>query len=289
MFSKDEMIKEILSNPYTASFVRKNNIQNDYLKNHLSSFIDCLDSLKICENCKGLDACKQAKKGEYVTLNCDGTIYNEVTYCKLYLEKKRKEKRLSYFVRCDIPEAYENLTLDKVEPVDDNISNLMLECYDILDEKRYKGLYIYGDLGVGKTYMCMALANSLANKQKKVAFVKVNFFVNEMRKLISINNEEYDKTLKSLKTVDYLILDDIGSESVSAYSRDDLLFNILDYRMEYKLTTIFTSNLSKDALLKHYTYDVKDNSSIIRAKRLYERVDILSDDFVLEGKNKRRT
>ena len=86
----------------------------------------------------------------------------------------------------------------------------------------------------------------------------------------------------------YLFIDDIGSESVSAYSRDDLLFNILDYRMENKLCTVFTSNLSKDSLMKHYTFDKNDNSSVIRARRLLERIDILSDNFVLQGKNKRR-
>ena len=136
--------------------------------------------------------------------------------------------------------------------------------------------------------MCIALANSLANNGNKVAFIKSNFFINRMRQLISTDTSLYEKIIKDIKECQYLIIDDIGSETVSAYSRDDLLFNILDYRMEHKLVTIFTSNLSKSSLLQHYTYD-KDNCSSMRAKRLLERVDILSDDFVLNGQNKRRT
>ena len=109
-----------------------------------------------------------------------------------------------------------------------------------------------------------------------------------MRQLIASDNEEYEKVLDNIKKVKYLFLDDIGTEQVTSYSRDDLLFNILDYRMENRLCTIFTSNLSKESLLKHYTFDKYDNASTIKAKRLLERIDILSDNYVLQGANKRR-
>ena len=223
-----------------------------------------------------------------ITLNYDGVPYNDVTYCKLYLKKKAEDKRISNFVYSDIPGEYKDLNLSNIEILDDNIKDLLMRAIGILDGKRKKGLYIYGDLGIGKTYMCIALANSLAASGKKVAFIKSNFFINRMRQLISTDTSLYEKIIKDIKECQYLIIDDIGSETVSAYSRDDLLFNILDYRMEHKLLTIFTSNLSKNSLLEHYTYD-KDNCSNMRAKRLLERVDILSDDFVLNGQNKRRT
>ena len=288
MFNIDEKIKELEKNTYIASFLRNNKIDYAYMKNHLSAFLDCETSLKLCENCKGLFNCRQSKVGEMLTLKYDGEVYNEVTYCPYYLAKLKKDKHLKSFVRSDIPEEYYGLNLKNIDILDDNIRKLSIKCISILNKTNKKGLYIYGDLGVGKTYMCIALANSLVLNGDKVAFLKTNFFVNEMRKLIASNSEEYENIINDIKKVDYLFLDDIGSESVSAYSRDDLLFNILDYRMEHKLTTIFTSNLSKDSLLKHYTYDKNDNSSLIRAKRLHERIDILSEDFVLEGTNKRR-
>ena len=52
--------------------------------------------------------------------------------------------------------------------------------------------------------------------------------------------------------------------------------------------TIFTSNLSKEELMKHYQYDRKEKSNLMNARRLMERIDILSDDYVLAGKNLRR-
>ncbi len=288
MFDINTKSKELANNQFIKAFLKKYGLDESIISKKMSPFIDFEESIKKCDNCKGLINCKQAKKGEYVSLNYDGVVFNDVTYCDYYLVKLKNDKILNNFIRNDIPNDYSKLDLDNIELVDGRIASLNSQCMDILDGTRKKGLYIYGNLGVGKTYMCYALANSLAKANKKVAFVKVNLFVNEMRKLIAIDSETYDKTIKDVKMVPYLILDDIGSESVSSYSRDDLLFYILDYRMEHKLLTVFTSNLSKQALKEHYKYDKKDNSSAIRADRLFERIDILSDDFALLGNNKRR-
>lgn len=288
MINKQELIIKLMSNAYIKAFVEKHNLSNAYLLDHLSSFIDSYESISKCENCKGLEYCTQAKKGEYVSLNYDGDVYNEVTYCKQYLKKQALDKRNELFIRNDMPEEYSNLTLKNINIPDNNINSLLAKCLGILNGTRDIGLFIHGDMGVGKTYMCMALANSLVLEGKRVAFVKVNTFVNEMRYINKVDGT-YDSILDKLKKVDYLILDDIGSESVSEFSRDDLLFNILDYRMEEKKITIFTSNLTKQALLEHYKFDRNDNTSSIRAKRLLERIDILSEDFCLEGNNKRRS
>ena len=286
--NKQDKALEMLSNPYIKNFLEKYHLNTNNLMNNYYVFKDCHDSLTKCKGCKGLYTCAQEKVGQAITLAYDGEIYNDISYCRYYLEKLKKDKTINSFVRNDIPDKYYDLYLNDIDIEDDNIANLSAICYEILDGTRNKGLYIYGGLGVGKTYTCMALANSLNKKGKKVAFIKTNYFINEMRKLIAINNEEYEEIIDKIKSVEYLFLDDIGTESVSAYSRDDLLFNILDYRMENRLCTIFTSNLSKDALLEHYTYDNKDVACQVNAKRLLERIDILSDDFVLQGKNKRR-
>lgn len=273
--------------PYIKEFIDKNNISDEYLATHLSSFLDCASSLEICKNCKGIDNCMQAKKGEILTLNCDTSVYNEVTYCEKYFEKRNDDKIRANYIYSDISDIYKQLNLKNIEIPDNDILGLLAKVNGIAEHKTKKGLYIHGDLGVGKTYMCMALANTLALNGEKVAFIKANFFVNKMRQLIINDQVTYNQILNDIKEVTYLIIDDIGSESVSTYSRDDLLFNILDYRMENKLTTIFTSNLPVEDLLEHYTFD-KNSSSKIRAKRFVERVEMLSESYVLKGQNKRR-
>ncbi len=288
MINKQEKAVEMLNNPYIKEFIEKNNLSKNILLEKYYVFKECHDSLLKCNKCEGLYTCSQIEIGQKINLEYDGEVYNTISYCPYLLEKMEREKTINAFVRSDIPENYYDVYLENVDIDNDCIANLSLLCYEVLDGHRNKGLYIYGDLGVGKTYVCIALANSLVRKGEKVAFIKANYFINEMRKLIAIDNEEYEETIENIKRVKYLFLDDIGSESVTSYARDDLLFNILDYRMENKLCTFFTSNLSKDALLKHYIFDKNDNASTIKASRLLERIDILSDDFVLQGPNKRR-
>ena len=187
-----------------------------------------------------------------------------------------------------IPETFKNIDINTIELLDDNQKLLCAKLMAILADKSNRGLYIYGDLGVGKTYECIALANALVKKGKKVAVIKSASFINEMRQTVTIDSSLFNEKMNKIKKCEYLFVDDIGTESVSSFSRDDVLFDILDYRMENKLCTIFTSNLDKESLKKHYTYDKKDNSNLMRAKRLVERIDILGEDFALVGENKRR-
>jgi len=287
---KQQKIKEIVSDDRFKKFINDNKLSAHFVINHFSKFLNAYESIKLCDKCKGLHECKQEQNGVYMSLKySDPIIINDVCYCPYHLKKIKQDNINKAFVYNDIPENLYKLNMDNIKLPDDVIKAYWGKCSKILSGEETKGLYVHGDLGVGKTYMCIALANSLAEKGEKVGFIKCNDFINEMRKLNINDSYKYDSLMKSIKQVKYLFLDDIGAETVSSYSRDDVLFTILDYRMENKLTTMFTSNLSKDDLLTHYTYEKNDNSSMIRAKRLTERIDILSNNCYLKSDNKRRS
>ncbi len=281
--------KEILMrDPHLRKLIEEHHLSDDYLRDHIGTLTRVYESRKKCLGCKGLYMCSQSRPGERLSLSYDGILIREVEHCEYERKKAAKKDFLDSFVYSDIPENLSELDLDNIGLEDASLQGLFIEVSDILDGKRKKGLYISGDLGVGKTYMCVALANSLVKKGKKTAFVKVSDFINELRRIIVTDTQRYDETIRKLKDSEYLILDDIGSESVSSFSRDDILFPILDYRMEHKLITLFTSNLNKSDLLRYYAYDKSNKSELMRAKRLVERIDILTDAYVLQGRNKRR-
>lgn len=279
---------EIIKNDlYTKEFLAKNNLSDDFVSNHSAKILRVLASRSKCNSCKGLYDCKQKSQGERLALTYDGVLIDEIEYCDYALCKLKKLNLSKSYLYCDVPENLIDIDLNNVNYTNDQ-EQLYLKLAAILHKKTNKGLYIVGDLGVGKTYLCVALANSLVKNGEKVSFVKVSNFFNEMKSYISSRNELIDININKLQKADYLFLDDIGSESVSEFVRDDILFRVLDYRLENKLTTIFTSNLNKSDLLKHYTYDRKDNSNLMNAKRLMERIDILAEDYCLSGKNLRR-
>lgn len=277
----------IKNDAYINDFIKRNNLTEEYVLNHLNVFKRVIESRNKCVSCKGLYMCNQNGVGERLDVKFDQILIEEIEYCDYMLQKNKENSLSKSFVFNDIPECYNNVCLENIKPYDDE-NGLFVQLYDILEKKNNNGLYICGDMGVGKTYLCIALANSLVKKGEKVAFVKISSFINEMRRLVANDSQKFDEYLNKLKDVDYLFLDDIGSESVSTFSRDDILFTLLDYRMENNKITIFTSNLSKQDIVKHYTYDKRDNSSLLRAKRLVERMDILGKDYIVSGINKRR-
>ena len=78
-----------------------------------------------------------------------------------------------------------------------------------------------------------------------------------------------------------LLLDDIGAEYLTPWSRDEVLEPILQYRMDEKLPTFFTSNFDYSGLEKHFTI----NGENVKAKRIIERVKYLSKEVRLKCKN----
>lgn len=281
---KLDRLNKIKTNKVISTFINRNHFNDEFIKNNFHTFDNCLKSLEICEKCNGLNSCSQIRKGELVGLTFDGFLSNNMVICKKQLVHDDEYILSDRFVYSDIPEIYGNVNLNNIICDNDSLANLFVLVNKIADFKTNKGFYIYGDLGVGKTYMCIALANSLVLKNKRVSFIKINDFVTKMGELIRDDAYEFDTILNSVKKSDYLIIDDIGSELVSEFSRDRLLFNILDYRMENKLCSIFTSNFDKKALFNHF-----NNGNETNAKRIFERIDVLTIDHLLTGNNKRRS
>ena len=89
-----------------------------------------------------------------------------------------------------------------------------------------------------------------------------------------------------IKNTEILLIDDIGAENITSWSRDEVLSPILQYRMDNKLKTFFTSNLSIEDLEKHLAL-TKDGEEVVKARRIIERIKQLTSDVELVSKNLR--
>lgn len=149
------------------------------------------------------------------------------------------------------------------------------------------GLYLYGNFGVGKTYLLGAIANELA-KKNGVATTMVHFpsFVVEMRNSIKQNNT--GAKLDTVKKAPILMLDDIGADAMTTWARDDILGVILEYRMQEELPTFFSSNFSMDELEHdHLAVNNKGEEEPVKASRIMERIKFLSREYEMAGNNLR--
>ena len=146
-----------------------------------------------------------------------------------------------------------------------------------------KGLYLNGSFGSGKTYLIAALFNEMAKKDIRSVLI---YYPEFLRSLKSSFNSDYSEKFNYIKKVPLLLLDDIGAENTSAWSRDEVLGPILQYRMEEHLPTFFTSNLTLQELEKNLSITTGGVDKV-KARRIIERIKQLTVNMELISKNRR--
>ena len=148
-------------------------------------------------------------------------------------------------------------------------------------------MYLCGNFGSGKSYLIAATFNELAKENIKSAIVFWPEFLNSLKS--SFNSEiksEFQNKYNYVKKVDILLIDDLGAESVTPWARDEILCPILQYRMDEKLPTFFTSNLNLEALENHLAITSKGDEAI-KAGRIISRIKQLTEYQELISKNLR--
>ena len=150
--------------------------------------------------------------------------------------------------------------------------------------KTTKGLYLSGNFGSGKSYIVSAMLNELVKDGYTCAMI---YYPEFLRILKASFNSDFEEQFEYARKSDLLLLDDIGAENITDWSRDEILGPILQYRMDNNLATFFTSNLSKEELEIHLS-EGKQSVDKLKAKRIIERINYLTDDLKLISKNQRK-
>ena len=205
------------------------------------------------------------------------------TEAKLNSEaKKRAENRIELI---DLPAKLRHVELENVDATperDDVLDEVGIFLASFKKNKHTKGLYLTGDFGVGKTYILAGLTNSIARQGSRVVFLHVPSFIASLGSHFQDNslNDEIDR----IASAPVLIFDDIGAETLSEWSRDDVLGVILQKRMDNVLPTFFSSNMTMDGLNEHFA-KTRNSVDEVKARRLMERVRFLSKEVFVVGKN----
>lgn len=158
------------------------------------------------------------------------------------------------------------------------------------DGEYVQGLFLYGDFGVGKTYLLGALANELIKHDVDVMMLHVPTLLSETQRQLgnkaADGSQQLEQLVEQAKTTQVLMLDDLGAESLSAWFRDSVLAMILEYRMQNELTTFITSNFDFKGLETHLA-NTRDAVEPVKAARLMQRIAFLTQPVVMGGKSRR--
>lgn len=182
--------------------------------------------------------------------------------------------------------SFEQFILDKDRLEASKLATEFIKGYSQDRNHFHQGLYLYGSMGVGKTYLLGAIANQLADMNVKSTLVHFPSFAVDMKNAIGKN--QVAEKLDVVKKAPILMIDDIGADAMSAWVRDEILGVILEYRMQNELATFFSSNFSMNQLeTEHLAETQRGDVEPLKAKRLMERIRFLSKEVEMIGENRR--
>ena len=284
-FHYQDLVQKIMKDPDVAAFVQQESLNQDELNRSLSKFNPYITAR---DNFLRGDTDYIAKGYKPILVMNHG--YADVSYEEtpelIAAEKEAAiKKRLNLI---NFPSSLKNVSFLDVYRDDVQRLTVLKRMIEFVNDypNNLKGLYLYGDFGVGKSFMVAALAHDLSEK-RGVSSTLLHYpsFVIDVKNAIGDGNV---KTLvDEIKLSEVLILDDIGAEQSTAWVRDEILQVILQYRMQENLPTFFTSNFDFEDLEKHFAKGKHGNDETWEARRVMERIRYLAEETRLEGVNRR--
>jgi len=113
-----------------------------------------------------------------------------------------------------------------------------------LQNKESKGLFIYGNVGSGKTFLCSAIANHLLYHGQRVLFLVVPDLLDEIRASYSGESDMTEiQVLRTARNSPVLILDDLGAHNYTEWARNKI-YSIVNNRLNNGAPTVINSNLN---------------------------------------------
>ena len=284
-FHYQDLVQKIMKDPDVAAFIQQESLTSEELNRSISKF-----NQYITERDKFLRGDTDYIAKGYKPILVMNHGYADVSYEEtpelIAAEKEAAIKNRLKLI--NLPATLKKASLAQVDL--DDLGRLPVFEKLLAFVEQYptirKGLYLYGDFGVGKSFMVAALAHDLSEK-RGVSSTLLHYpsFVIDAKNAIGDGNV---KTLvDEIKLSEVLILDDIGAEQSTAWVRDEILQVILQYRMQENLPTFFTSNFNFEELEQHFAKGKHGNDETWEARRVMERIRYLAEETRLEGVNRR--
>lgn len=153
-------------------------------------------------------------------------------------------------------------------------------CKDFADHfnQEPRNLFLYGDTGVGKTFLSNCIAKELIDKTYSVIY----FTAFELFDIFEKSKFGKDPAAEVMNThildCDLLIIDDLGTELPNAFTTSRL-FLCLNERMLRKKSTIISTNLPLDTFVEYYS-----ERTFSRITSNYRLLKLIGDDIRIKKK-----
>lgn len=247
---------------------RENASEEDYMQ----------DGLLYCGRCRTQKQCRVTFFGEEHVVYCTCECRQQELAEEEKAERRRVRQEWIEKRRIEgIPDAnLRTWTFEKDDSQDSKAMRIVRRYYEKW-EKVYAdniGLYIYGNVGTGKTFAAACIANGLIDKGVPVLMTSFSRLVNALTGFKEADKNAY---IASLHRYKLLVIDDLGVERQSDFAMEQI-YNIIDSRYKDGQPIIVTTNRSVEELCKQA--DTKN-------RRIFDRILEMTVPVKIDGVSRR--
>ena len=235
--------------------------------NNCNDFQIMLDNKEACIHCKSLGSCPNELAGHYLNYQ-DGTF--SLVECKYKKGEKLLKNKNSLIKTLYLPSNILNASLESFDTNSESRRKIYQYVLNFINDfknnDKVKGLYLSGTFSIGKTYTMSCIANELAKNNISSLLIYFPDLVVDLKSAMGTNR--FDELLNMLKSIDVLMLDDVGSENMTPWLRDEVLGPIINFRALEHKPIFFSSNLKG----KEYKDFLAFDGNTTKAERIFSRI-----------------
>lgn len=145
-------------------------------------------------------------------------------------------------------------------------------------DKEFSNLFLYGDTGVGKTFLSNCVAKELLDNGHSVIYFTSFELFHIFEKNVFERDRDMKESYQNIFDCDLLIIDDLGTELSNSFTVSQL-FLCLNERILRKKSTIISTNLGLNQLA-----DIYSERTFSRISSNYTMIKLFGDDIRIKKK-----
>lgn len=247
-------------------------LQNEYnsILNRLGFRPESLEPIYVCDKCADTGYIEEDNRT--IVCDCLKKLMSDIACEKLNAESPLQlctfdSFNLDYY--SDQPDQNGSVPFNRM-------SNIYNYCRDYADNFSVtsRSLLMRGATGLGKTHLCLAIANDVVRKGMSVVYVSAPDILSRLeREHFTYQYRDEENTFNSLMKCDLLIIDDLGTEFVTPFTVSTV-YNIFNSRILSGKPIIMNTNLTMNELLTTYS-----QRFVSRVMGSCDKLDFIGEDI----------
>lgn len=200
-----------------------------------------------CLKCDGKGCAKTTNMWRLMRAEVEmGRLYFRDEECPYAAERRLIQRS----IEVGVPRRYASLTYEDYEETPDNAESIKMSRHYV-ETRANSSVYLYGECGVGKTFLASIMAKGLIKRGVSVVFTDIGMILARLQNSFNDKSISTEKIFREYVEAGILILDDLGAVSLGETKSQwgiSQLYRLVNERYNTGRHMIITSNYDYDGL-----------------------------------------